>query len=81
MVPYNKQKSYEDLYITKNCIRIINTAPYNSHTNQSFLSNNILKFQDIIKCDQMKLVFQFTNKDLPIELKELFIFNHEISNY
>ena len=50
-------------------------------TNQLFLSNNILKFQDIIKCEQMKLVFQFKNKDLPNELNELFIFKHEISNY
>ena len=29
----------------------------------------------------MKLVFQFKNTELPIELNELFIFNHEISNY
>ena len=59
----------------------MNSVPYNSHTNELFLSNNISKFHDIIKCEQMKLVFQFKNKDLPIELNELFIFNHEISNY
>ena len=58
--------------LLKNNIRIINC-----HTNQLFLSNNILKFKDI-KCDQMKVVFQLKNKDLPNELNELFIFcNYE----
>ena len=59
----------------------MNSVPYNSHTNELFVSNNILKFHDIIKCEQMKLVFKFKNKVLPIELNELLFFNHEISNY
>ena len=67
--------------LQKKCIRIINSAPFNSHTNGLFFSNNILKFQDVIACEQMKLVFEFKNKNLPKELNDLFTFNHEISNY
>ena len=58
--------------LQKKCISIQSLIiQNNSHTNELFLSNNILKFHDIIKCGQMKLVFQFKNKDLPIELNEL----------
>ena len=77
----NKQKSYEDHYITKkntlelSILTLIILTPINY-----FYQNNILKFQDI-KCEQMKLVFQFINKDLSNELTALYIFNHEISKY
>ena len=36
--PLQQTKYYEDLYSTNKCIRIINSAPYNSHTNQLFLT-------------------------------------------
>ena len=45
--------------LQKKCVRIINFAPFNGHTNILFNSDKLLKFQDIIKFEQMKLVFEF----------------------
>ena len=57
------------------CIRIINNAPYNSHTNNLFQENKLLKLDDVIKIEQLKLVFLFKNWDLPKELNNLFELN------
>ena len=72
-----------DLVITlqKKCIRIINFAPFNSHTNDLFISNEFLKFGEIIIIEQMKLIFDFKMNNLPTELMNLFKFNHNVSNY
>ena len=44
------QTNLEQLFILqKKCIRTINKAPYNSHTNRFFHSNKILKLTDINK--------------------------------
>ena len=67
--------------LQKKCIRIINSSPYNFHTNGLFFSNEILKFKDVIECEQLKLVFQFITNNLPNELNDLFIFNHDINNH
>ena len=61
--------------LQKKCIRIINHAPYNSHTNNLFEENKFLKLDDIIKFEQLKFVFLFKNGDLPKELNTLFKLN------
>ena len=53
-------------------MRIINFAPFNGHTNILFNSDTLLKFQDIIKFEQMKLVFEFKTNTLPLDLNNLF---------
>ena len=58
-------------------MRIINFAPFNSHTNNMFLDNKLLNFDDIIKVEQLKLVFDFKNKNLPIDLLDLFKLNSD----
>ena len=57
--------------VLKKCIRMINNALYNSHTNNLFEEN---KFDDI-KIEQLKLVFLFKNGDLPQELNNLLELN------
>ena len=61
--------------LQKKCIRVINHAPYNSHTNNLFEENKLLKLDDIIKFEQLKIVFLFKNEDLPKELNTLFKLN------
>ena len=61
--------------LQKICIRIINHAPFNSHTNNLFEENKLLKLDDIIKFEQLKLVFLFRNGDLPEVLNNLFKLN------
>ena len=67
--------------LQKKCVCIINYAPFNSHTNNLFAENNILKFKDIIQMEQIKLVFDFKCKKLPIELLTLFTLNSEVHKH
>ena len=43
-------------------MRIINFAPFNSHTNNLFKSDKILKFEDVIKFEQLKIIYEFKSK-------------------
>ena len=56
--------------LQKKCIHIINHT-FNSNTNNLFEENKLLKLDDIIKLEQLKLVFLFKNWDLPNELNTL----------
>ena len=67
--------------LQKKCIRIVNFSSFNSHTNKLFFDNKILKFEDIIKVQLMKLVYDFKNNNLPDDLKQLFTYNSEINKY
>ena len=60
-------------------MRIINVAPFNSRTNNMFLDNKLLKFDDLIKVEQLKLIFDFKNTNLPIDLLNLFKLSSDIN--
>ena len=65
--------------LQKKCLRIINFAAYNSHTNLLFKDSQILKLDDIIKNNQIILAFQFVNNLLPDDLNNLF--NRNVNKY
>ena len=67
--------------LQKRCVRILNFSLFNSHTNELFADNNILKFKDVIQIEQIKLVFEFNNKNLPIELVDLFNLNSNVHSH
>ena len=67
--------------LQKICVRILNFSLFNSHTNELFADNNILKFKDIIQIEQIKLVFEFKNKNLPTELLDLFNLNSNVHSH
>ena len=67
--------------LQKKCLRIISFSPFNSHTNNLFIENKILKLDDIIKFQLMKIVFDFKKQNLPEDLSKLFTLNSEINNY
>ena len=58
--------------LQKKCLRIINFKPFNSHTNDLFASNKIIKLNDLINMEQINLAFQFKHKLLPKDLMSLF---------
>ena len=62
-------------------MRIICFSPFNSHTNNLFIANKILKLDDIIKSQLKKIVFDFKNQNLPEDLSKLFTLNSVINNY
>ena len=59
----------------------MNFAPFNSHTNDLFADNNILKFKDIIQMELIKIVYEFKNKILPAELLNLFKSNSDVHTH
>ena len=62
------------------CLRIIKFAAYNSHTNTLFYSDKILKFEDIIKLEKMKIIFEYKINCLPLDLTNLFHENKDINS-
>ena len=65
--------------LQKKCLRIINFASFNSHTNNLFYKDNILKCEDIIKLEQMKIIFHCKINCLPSDLTNLFQENKVIN--
>ena len=59
--------------LQKKCIRIMTFSDFNSHTNPLFIDLKLLKVRDIIKTQQLKLVYNFYNNSLPTDLKNLFV--------
>ena len=47
-------------------------APFNAHTNPIFQDLELLKVQDVIKTQQLQLVFDFHRSCLPDDLMDLF---------
>ena len=54
-------------------------SPFNSHTNNIFIENKILKLNDIIKTQQMKLVLDYKNNKLPDDRSQLLNLNSDIN--
>ena len=58
--------------LQKKCLRILTFSDFNTHTNKLFADLKLLKFRDIIRSQQLKLVYNFKNQDLPDDLSNLF---------
>ena len=67
--------------LQKKCLRIMTFSDFNSHTTPLFMNLKLLKIREIIKIHQLKLVYGFYSKTLPIELQTLFVFNSDIHNH
>ena len=45
-------------------MRIIHFAPFDCHTTNLFNSDKILEFEDVIKFEQLKIIFGFKTNSL-----------------
>ena len=67
------EKNINDVQILQNkCIRIMTFAPFDSNTDQSFIDLSLLKVREVIKLNQLKIVYDFYDKKLPYDLMSLF---------
>ena len=64
--------------LQKKCLRIMTFSAFNSHTNQLFIVLKLVKVCDIIKSQQLKLVYDFYNNVLPTDIQHLFTFSRDI---
>ena len=67
--------------LQQKCIRLMTFSDFNSHTNNLFSELKILKVRDVIKFQQLRLVYDFYNNALPFDLHNLFVLNSDIHNY
>ena len=58
--------------LQQKCLRIMTFSDFNSRTNSLFSDLKLLKVQDIVKSQQLKLVYEFFDKVLPDDLQTLF---------
>ena len=67
--------------LQRKCLRIITFSDFRSHANPLFRDLKVLKVRDIIKLQQLQLLYDFLNKSLPADLKSLFTLNSHIHRY
>ena len=66
--------------LQKKCLRIINFAPYNSHSPPLFKQCKILRVNDIIKIEKIIFAYKFITDNLPIDLRKFLKSNTNIYN-
>ena len=71
LTPRNKDISRIER-LQKKCVRIMTFVPFNAHTNPIFQDLELIKVQDVIKSQQLKLVYDFHMNCLPDDLMSLF---------
>ena len=70
---FTSEENINAIQVLQNkCIRIMTFAPYNSNVDQSFLDLKLLKVREVIKSQQLKVVYDFHDKSLPDDLMDLF---------
>ena len=53
-------------------------APFNSNTDQSYIDLGLLKVREVIKTNQLKVVYDFYDKKLPDDLMSLFVLSSNV---
>ena len=78
---FNSSKNMDSIAVLqKKCLRILNFVPINTHNNLLFLHDKIIRCTDVVKMEQLKLVFQFEHKILPTDILNLFKLNSVVSS-
>ena len=76
---FTSEKNIDDIQVLQNkCVRIMTFAPFNSNTDQSFIDLGLLKVREVIKLNQLKVVYDFYDKKLPDDLMSLFILSSNV---
>ena len=67
--------------LQKKCMRIITFSDFQSHAHPLFSRLKVLKVCDIIKMQQMLLMYGFLQYSLPTDLNKLFKLNDDVHNH
>ena len=67
--------------LQKRCIRLINFSEFQEHTTPVFENFKILKLQDIIKFNTLKLIYLYYKDQLPLKIKDIFTTNESVNPY
>ena len=67
--------------LQKKCLRIMTFSDFRSPTNHLFVDHKILKVHEIIKLQQLQLLYSFLDNSLPADLRKLFNLNENVHHY
>ena len=74
---FTSQKNIHDIQVLQNkCMRILTFAPFDSNADLTYIELGLLKVRDVIKLNQLKIVYDFYEKKLPQDLMSLFILSN-----
>ena len=76
---FTSEKNIDDIQVLQNkCVRIMTFAPFNSNTDESYINLGLLKVREVIKTNQLKVVYDFYDKKLPDDLMSLFVLSSNV---
>ena len=79
---YTSQKNIMKIFIfQKRCMRLITFFEFQEHTTPIFKNFKILKLQDIIKFNTLKLIYLYYKDQLPLKIKDIFTTNESVNLY
>ena len=67
--------------LQRKSLRIITFSDFRSHTNDLFIKHRLLKVREIIKLQQLQLLYNFLDNSLPADLKKLFRLNDNVHGH
>ena len=67
--------------LQKRCIRIITYSEFTEHAGPLFSEIKLLKVEDIFSLTKLLFMFDFVNKNVPEELKTIFVINRSIHSH
>ncbi len=68
------------IMLQKRAIRVINNAPYNSHTDPKFRKSGILKIKDLYEYQSLLFIYDYFNQKLPSSFNGIFPTNRDMPN-
>ena len=76
---FTSEKNIDDIRILQDkCVRIMTFAPFRSNTDQSYIDLGLLKVRDVIKTNQLKIVYDYYDQKLPDDLMSLFVLSSNV---
>ena len=65
----------------KRCMRLITFSEFPDHTTPIFKNFRILKLQDIIKFNTLKVIYLYYKDQLPLKIKDIFAKYESVNQY
>ena len=63
------------------CLRILTFSDFRCHANPLYVNLNVLKVREIIKLQQLQLLYEFLQNSLPNDLKKLFKLKEDVHTH
>ena len=76
---FTSEKNLKTIQVLQNkCVRIMTFAPFKFNTDQSFIDLGLLKVSEVIKTNQLKVVYDYYDQKLPVDLMSLFVLSSNV---